>query len=101
MAMTKEGEIKKRVKEILDKAGCWYFFPAANGYGRSAIPDIICCMKGRFLAIECKKENLRPTAIQQREMDKITANGGGAICINAENVEQLAGFIERLYNENP
>ena len=102
---TKEGEVKAMVKKILEDAGVWYFFPAANGYGRSAIPDIVCCVRGCFLAIECKADNLKPTALQERELDRIIANGGTGICINAENVDQLEnilrGIDETTSNEIP
>jgi hypothetical protein len=93
---TKEGVVKDKVKKILDNAGIWYFFPAANGYGRSAIPDIVCCVRGCFLAIECKADNLKPTALQERELGRIIANGGTSICINAENVDQLLEIINGL-----
>ena len=93
---TKEGVVKDKVKKILDNAGVWYFFPAANGYGRSAIPDIICCVRGRFLAIECKADNLKPTALQERELGRIIANGGTGIYINAENVDQLENILRGI-----
>ena len=93
---TKEGVVKDKVVSILKAADVWYFFPAANGYGRSAIPDIVCCVRGCFLAIECKADNLKPTALQERELNRIIANGGTGLCINAENVDQLEVIIDGL-----
>jgi Holliday junction resolvase len=97
---TKEGAVKDKVKKVLVDAGVWHFFPAANGYGRSAIPDIICCVRGHFLAIECKADNLQPTAIQQRELNRIVESKGTGICINAENVDQLETFLRGLYENS-
>ena len=93
---TKERVVKDKVKKILDNAGVWYFFPAANGYGRSAIPDIVCCVRGHFLAIECKADNLKPTALQERELGRIMENKGIGLCINAENVDTLANYLKSL-----
>lgn len=95
---TKEGAIKEKVKKILAEVGAWYFMPSANGYGRSAIPDIICCVRGHFLAIECKADNLQPTAIQQRELNRIAESKGTGICVNAENVDKLVEHLRRMSN---
>jgi len=39
-ALTPEAKVKRKVTAVLKKHGCWYFFPASNGYGRAGIPDI-------------------------------------------------------------
>lgn len=96
MAKTPERVVKDKVKKILEDAGAWFFFPAANGYGRSGIPDIVCCVGGKFLAIECKAGGLQPTALQARELDRIKAAGGIGIGINAETVDSLHVLIEQL-----
>ena len=76
MAKTPEGEIKDQVRKVLDKAGAYYFFPAANGYGRSGVPDIIACYYGHFIGIECKAGSKQPTALQQRELENISKAEG-------------------------
>jgi Holliday junction resolvase len=91
--MTKEGAVKKYVKVILDSLGIYYFMPSGNGYGRSAIPDFVGCYKGHFIAIECKAGELQPTAIQQRELDRIKLKGGTGICVNADNVGELKQLL--------
>lgn len=94
---TKEGAIKEKVKKILAEVGAWYFMPSANGYGRSAIPDIVACVNGHFVAIECKADNLKPTLLQERELNRIAESKGTGICVNAENVDQLEDFLRGLY----
>ena len=54
MAATKEALVKKKVKEILDQMGVYHFSPMQNGMGRAGIPDIIGCLEGQFIGIECK-----------------------------------------------
>lgn len=79
--MTPEGKVKKDVEAILKARNVYYFFPAANGYGRAGIPDIICCVNGFFLAIECKAGKGTTTALQDRELDRIRKAGGAAIVV--------------------
>lgn len=93
MAMTPEGKIKKRVKEILDEVGAWYCMPVGSGYGKSAIPDFIICYQGYFLAIETKAGNKQATAIQAREIERIKAAKGVAWVINETNIENLKSWI--------
>jgi Holliday junction resolvase len=89
MAMTPEAKVKKQVKAILDALEVYHFSPMQNGMGRAGIPDIIACHGGRFIGIECKAGNNKPTALQERELSRILAAGGEAYVINEENIEQL------------
>lgn len=96
MGITKEGVVKKSIKDILDEVGVYYFMPSGNGYGRSAIPDFVGCYKGHFIAIEAKAGNLQATAIQERELTRINSHEGLGICINAENIGMLRLLLEGI-----
>lgn len=87
--MTPEGKVKAKVVKLLKQYGVYYFFPATHGYGRSGVPDIVCCFRGRFLAIECKAGKNQPTLLQQREINDIRLAGGKVFVINEDNVDQL------------
>ena len=96
MATTPEAKVKKRVKEILDKLEAYYFMPATGGYGRSGIPDIVGCLNGVFFAIECKAGKGIPTALQEREINKIRNAGGHAWLVNENNVNELFELMSEL-----
>ena len=95
MARTPEGKVKDKVATILKREGVYYFFPATHGMGRSGVPDIICCVAGRFLAIECKAGSGKTTALQDREIDAIRTAGGWAIVINEENLAEVETAIRK------
>ncbi len=97
MAKTPEGEIKDQVRKVLDGVGAYYFFPAANGYGRTGIPDVIACYKGHFIGIECKAGSKQPTALQQRELDNIEKAEGTGLLVNADNIGDLKNILENAY----
>jgi len=94
MAMTPEGKVKKKVVDILKKHKIYYFFPATGGYGRSGVPDIVCCANGRFLALECKANGNNPTALQAREIENINDAGGIAVVVRDTDVELLEKFLK-------
>ena len=98
MAKTPEGEIKDQVRKVLDEMGAYYFFPAANGYGRTGIPDVIACVGGHFVGIECKAGSKQPTALQQRELDNIEKAEGTGLIVNADNIGNLKNILENAYD---
>ena len=96
MAQTPEGKVKDAVKKILKSLNIYYFMPATGGYGRSGVPDIVGCVNGRFVAIECKAGLNQPTALQEREMENIKNAGGVAVVINEGSVRGLVDLLRGL-----
>ena len=96
MAQTPEGKVKAAVKKILDTQGVYHFSPAANGYGRVGVPDIICCVNGYFLALECKAGKGKTTALQDRELAAITKAGGAAAVIHEDSVDMVHLLVATL-----
>ena len=105
MAMTPEGKVKKKIVEQLKALGCYYFFPATGGYGKSGVPDIVGCYNGKFFGIECKAGKNTPTALQQMNLDQINAAYGLAYVVNETNmndIEKLLGEHKwAMKNQNP
>lgn len=93
---TRENAAKRKVKRLLDSIGVWYFSPQSGIYGRSGIPDIIGCYKGKFFAIECKAGGNTTTALQDKAIQEITDAGGLALVINEQNVDRLLATIIML-----
>lgn len=91
---TPEAKVKAAVKKWLADHGAWYFMPVSNGMGAMGIPDIICCWRGRFLAIECKAPGKRgnTTALQEYQIAGIKGTGGIALVV--DDVDQLQALEE-------
>lgn len=99
MASTPEKLVKQKVIKLLKAEGIYYFSPMTHGFGRSGVPDIICCVQGKFLGIECKAGNNKPTALQEKEMQAIRDAGGIAIVINENNLTLLGDVLKEMANE--
>lgn len=89
MARTPEGKVKDKVVAILKKLGAYYFFPATHGYGRSGVPDVVCCLDGSFVGIECKANGNKATPLQIREIEAIRTAGGIALIVDETNLDML------------
>jgi len=96
MAMTPEGKVKAKVRKKLDEAKAYYFMPATGGYGKSGVPDIVACVNGWFIGIECKAGINKPTALQQNNLNAIKASGGTALVINENNINELEDCLNQI-----
>ncbi len=94
--MTPEGRVKNAIVEYLKKYHVYYFFPVASIFARAGIPDIVCCVKGKFVAIECKSGNNKPTKRQVYELEQIEKHGGMALVINESTIYKVPLLLEML-----
>ena len=95
---TPESKVKSAVTKILKENNMYYFFAATGGYGKSGVPDIIACVNGRFVGIECKAGNNKPTTLQEREIKLIIESGGVAFVVNEETVNLVQFLIDNAGN---
>lgn len=95
MARTPEAAVKAAVKAKLTAAGAWFCMPIGTGYGNSGVPDFVCCLAGRFVAIETKAPGKRrnTTVMQDKQIVGIHKAGGVAMVI--DNADQLDEFLTR------
>lgn len=96
MAKTPEKIVKDKVVSILKAEGVYYFFPATHGFGRSGVPDIVACVAGYFLAIECKAGTNKLTALQANEIEAIRRANGVAVVANEENWDMVRPLVQEL-----
>jgi Holliday junction resolvase len=97
---TPEGKVKAKVVGILKAAGAYYFFPVTGGFGRSGVPDIVACYRGKFIGIECKTGTKQPTALQNRELDRIVEAGGVSLVVREANISDVTEVLDFIDKEN-
>jgi Holliday junction resolvase len=96
MGYTPEGKVKMRVRRILEINKVYHFMPATGGYGRSGVPDFVGCFRGYFFAIECKANNKQPTALQQKELQRIRDAGGYVFVVDETNEKDVETWIKMM-----
>lgn len=95
-AKVSEKWVKAQVVKRLKELNAYYFYPVASGYMRTGVPDIVVCFKGRFIGIECKAGNNKPTEIQNRNLSAINKSGGIAIVVNENNLKELKDLLDSI-----
>ena len=101
MAATPEVLVKKKIRKILDAHGVYYAMPIGTGWGNSGVPDFLCCVNGRFLAIEAKAGKGKTTALQDAHIERIRGCAGRAVVINEQNLDTLQDLLQSYWQECP
>lgn len=94
MATTPESKVKAKIKAILKEHGAYYAMPIGTGFGNSGVPDFLCCLNGKFLAIEAKAGKGTTTGLQEKHLRDIEKAGGDAWVVNENNLVHLEEFVK-------
>ena len=72
-----EKQVEKKIKKWLEQNNHWYFKVHGGAFQKTGVPDIIACVKGKFVAIEVKRSNGGIVSeLQKAQIKKIKACGG-------------------------
>ena len=94
--MTPEGKVKAKVKVLLKKYNAYWHCPVQNGMGSPSL-DFICCIRGKYFAIETKAGNKKPTPRQETTISEIQKAGGRAFVVNEETgMENLELWLQEV-----
>ena len=96
MAQTPESKVKQAIKKVLAKHGVYYVMPIGSGYGNAGVPDFICNVNGKFLAIEAKAGRGQCTALQEKNLKQINEGGGVGIVIREDSIDYREGTIKLM-----
>lgn len=87
--MANETKIQKQIQGYIQSLGGYVFKIHGDIFMRSGIPDIICCLKGRFVGIEAKDIGNSPSELQLAHIRQIRKAGGiGFVAYSVEDVEK-------------
>lgn len=97
MASTPESLVKQKIKRILNDAGALHFSPYMAGMGSAGVSDIIALYRGAFIAIEAKADaTKKPTELQKKFLRQVESNGGYALVIHKDNINELKDILESI-----
>ena len=72
---------------------CFAWKEHGGMYGSAGIPDVICCLDGRFFAFEVKTAIGRVTLLQVATIQKILAAGGMAAVVRS--VDEVRAILRQ------
>lgn len=98
--MTPEGKVKKEIRDWLTSIGAYHFAPVQMGMGTRTV-DLLCCLQGRFVAIEVKRPGVVEPGKFQALVIKQIAKAKG-IAFTTDSLERTVKYLQDhalgLYN---
>ena len=88
-----EKQYENKIKRFLTENGAWFVKYFGCGFTQSGIPDLLCCLNGRFIAIEVKADKGKPSPLQIHNIEKIRESGGIALIAYPKDFPQLRELI--------
>jgi Holliday junction resolvase len=86
-----ERDITRAIVDYLKLRGCWVYKVHGSLGARPGVPDLVCCWRGKFIAIEVKVPQPLNTPkqieghlnlAQRRELNAIARAGGMALVVH-------------------
>lgn len=97
--MAQEKQFERKIREFLKEHGCWSVKYFGNSFSQNGVPDLLCCVNGRFVAVEVKAENGKPSKLQEVTVGKIRKAGGIAIILYPEQFESFKNLVLGLLRD--
>jgi len=96
MAKQPETILKEKVLLALRQLPCTYAVKIQQVSIRG-IPDILACIRGKFVALELKRDaKQKPEPLQQHELGKIQKADGLAFVVSPENWQEVLAMLTDL-----
>ena len=90
--MAREQRIQTKIQKWLRDQG--YYVVNVMKAGRAGVPDLICCVKGKFVGLEVKAPGGAPSELQKANLKMIHRSDGIAgVVMSVEDVEKLIRSI--------
>lgn len=89
--MQNENKVQKDIQDYLSSINAYRFKVHGDIFMRAGIPDIICCLKGRFIGIEVKDGDNKPSSLQIAHGRQIKKAGG--LFLVAYSVQEVKNFL--------
>lgn len=100
MKLAQEKQFENKVKTFLSDNGCWFLkYWGGAAYTKSGIPDILVCCKGRFMGVEVKAPNGKPSDLQIYNLRQIDRVGGLAILLYPKDFDMFKRLVDNPDNK--
>lgn len=92
----KEKPFENKIKKYLRDHGCYVVKYFGCAFSQAGVPDLLCCINGKFVAIEVKSDSGKPSALQLANVSDIQGAGGVAMVLYPKDWDKFKAFVDKL-----
>lgn len=92
----REKIFENKIKSHLKSIGAYFIKTHGDRFSKVGTPDILACVNGRFVALEVKAENGKPSELQLYHIEQIKKAGGYGMIVYPKDFENLKKDLEEM-----
>ena len=91
-----EKTFQTKLIKLIEKNNGYVVKFNASAISKIGVPYLLACINGKFVGLEVKKENGKPSEIQLWNIEQIKKSGGIAMVVKPSDYENVEKLIEKL-----
>ena len=91
-----EKTFQTKLIKLIEKNNGYVVKFNASAISKIGVPDLLACINGKFVGLEVKKENGKPSEIQLWNIEQIKKSGGIAMVVKPSDYENIEKLIKKL-----
>ena len=95
-----EKTFQTKLIKLIEKNNGYVVKFNASAISKIGVPDLLACINGKFVGLEVKKENGKPSEIQLWNIEQIKKSGGIAMVVKPSDYENIEKLIEKLGDDD-
>lgn len=94
-----EKTVVKAITQFLRARGAYVVKQHGSQFSTAGVPDLICCYKGHFLAVEVKRNHpsCKVSLVQKKHLNDVSDRGG--IALVARSVDDVESALVQIDNK--
>ena len=94
--MGSEKIYENKIRKYLEERDAWILKTWSNGIQRQGVPDLLVCINGKFLGIEVKADDGKPSQLQLHNISQIRKAGGIGIVLYPNKFKHFQELVTMM-----
>lgn len=95
----REKAVEDKIKDYLFSKNIYYFKVHGSKFMPAGIPDIVCCVNGRFLGIEVKRPGAKNEQSNQQKIHENNIKKSGGTYLLVDSLSEVVDYVESVTEE--